>query len=340
MNSTNKPQVREEAFSLYLKARSEWNQRTPASIRRAIRHLEKAVTLNGMFALACAALADCYTILMDYGVMSPKEGMTQARLAAGRALHQDQNLAEALTSAAMVRQMDLDWVSAEAEFEAAIQAHPGYAVARQRFGLFLAWMGRGEESRREIEAAETLDPHSPAIATSAGWLEYYQGRFPHAIRTAERAISRYPGFSSAEVVLALSLIQTGKPGEAATVLGDAFSREEDNVSLLSLLSFARAREGKIDDAEVLLDRLRDWAGTRYVSPYYLAVPLQGLGREAETMRALEAAEQERSPQVVYLATEPIFGSWRGRTEFQTLLHRLKLPSPRTDTAGTMKAEVA
>ncbi len=298
MNSTTNPQVGEEAFSLYLQARSEWNQRTPAAIRKAIRYLEKAVTLNG------------------------------------------KNLAEALTSAAMVRQMDLDWVSAEAEFNAAIRAHPGYAVARQRFGLFLAWMGRGEESRKEIQAAGTLDPHSPAIAASMAWVEYYQGRFPEAIRTAERAVSRHPGFSSAEVVLALSLIQTGKPGEAAAVLGDAFSREEENVSLLSLLSFARAREGNTEDAGALLDRLQDWASTRYVSPYYLAVPLQGLEREAETMRALEAAEAERSPQVVYLATEPIFDSWRGRPEFHELLHRLKLPSLRAEAAGTKTMEVA
>jgi predicted Zn-dependent protease len=221
--------------------------------------------------------------------------------------------------------MDLDWPSAEAEFRAAIQRHPGYPIARQRYGLFLAWMGRWDESIREIEAARTLDPHSPAISASAAWIAYYRRDFPDAIRAAQKAVAQYPGFSSSEVVLALSLVQSGRPEEASAVLGDAFSREEENVSLLSLLSFARAREGRAADAEALLDKLRDWTKTRYVSPYYLAVPLLGLGREAETMRALEAAERERSPQLVYVATEPIFSPWRGRPEFQALLKRLRLP---------------
>ena len=325
MDANSKLQAGEDAYSLYLRARSEWNRRTPSSLRIAIRYLEKAVSLNGTFPLACAALADCYTILMEYGVLSPKEGLTQARLAAGRALHRAPDLAEALTSAALVRQMDLDWPSAEEEFTAAIRGHPGYAIARQRYGLFLAWMGRWEESLREIEAARTLDPHSPAIATSSAWIAYYRGDFTEAVPAARKAVARYPGFSSAEVVLALSLVQSGRASEASAVLGDAFSREEENVSLLSLLSFARAREGRTADAEALLDRLRDWTKTRYVSPYYLAVSLLGLGREADTMRALEGAEKERSPQLVYLATEPIFSPWRSRPEFQALLDRLRLP---------------
>jgi len=325
MHPTSNIQVGEETFSLYLQARSEWNRRTPSAIRKAIRYLEKAITLEGTFALACAALADCYTILMEYGVLSSREGLTQARLAAGRALHKGPAMAEALTSAALVRQMDLDWPAAEAAFKAAVDAHPGYATARQRYGLFLAWMKRFDESKREMDAAGTLDPHSPAVAASRAWLEYYRGDFPSAVRTAGRAVDLYPGFSSAEVVLGLSLIQVERASEAAAVLGNALSREEENVSVLSLLSYARAREGALKEAETLLDRLRDWAGTRYVSPYYLAVPMEGLGLKADTMRALEAAERERSPQLAYLASEPIFDPLRTQPEFQALLNRLRLP---------------
>ncbi len=340
MNTTSNIPVGGEAFSLYLQARSEWNRRTPESIRNAIRYLEQAVTLEGTFALACAALADCYAILMEYGVLSPGEGLTQARLASGRALHMGPNLAEALTSAALVRQMDLDWASAEVEFQAAIEAHPGYALARQRYGLFLSWMRRFGEGRVELTTAETLDPHSPSVAASCAWLEYYQGDFTRSIRVAEEAVDRYPGFSSAEVVLALSLVQADRASEAAAVLGNALYREEENVSVLSLLSYARAREGQEEDAENLLNRLQDWASTRYVSPYYLAVPLHGLGRKADTMRALEAAERERSPQVAYLASEPIFEPLRDQPEFQALLDRLRLPHQPGNSMGGVREEVA
>lgn len=315
----------EDAFSLYLQARSEWNRRTPSSLRKAIRYLDRAISVSGTFPLACAALADCYSILMDYGVLSPREGLTQARLAAGRALHWGPNLAESLTSAALVRQMDLDWSTAEVEFNEAIKSHPGYPTARQRYGLFLGWMGRWEESRRELDAALTLDPHSPAIAASEAWIEYYQGHPREAIQASEKILDRYPGFSSAEAVLSLALVQSGRASEAAEVLEEARSGEEENVSLLSLLAYARGRNGDTKVAETYLGTLQDWAGTRYVSPYYLAVPLMGLGKESEVLEALEAAETERSPQVIYLATEPIFDPLRGRTAFRELLERLRLP---------------
>jgi serine/threonine-protein kinase len=316
----------DEAFSLYLEARSEWNRRTPSAIRKAIRYLEKAISLNGSFALACAALADCYSILLDYGILSPREGLMRARLAAGRALHKGPNLAEALTAAAMVRQMDLDWSAAEQEFQAAIRAHPGYAVARQRYGLFLAWMGRGEEARREIAAARTLDPHAPAISASAAWIDYYQGKIPEAIRSAEKTLGRHPGLSSAQAVLALALLRDGRGSEAAEILADTLSGEQENVSLLSLLAYASARDGDGEEASRLIEKLRDWAETRYVSPYYLAVAHLGSGDRGSAMAALEDAERERSPQLVYLAADPIFDSLLEEEEFRALLGRLRLPT--------------
>jgi serine/threonine-protein kinase len=315
----------QKATALYLQARSYLSERTPASLRKAIRLLEKAVILEGSFALACAALADCYSILMEYGVLSPREGLTAARLASGRALNHAPELAEALTSAALVRQMALDWKAAETEFKAAIAAHPGYGMARQRFALLLSWIGRWEESRRQMKTALALGRHSPVITASAAWIEYYQGSFQEGARAARTALSRHPGFTSAEIAFALSLVHLDRAAEGATVLETSRARDPENVSVLSLLSYARAREGKTDAAETLLRELRERADSRYVSPYYLAVPLQGLGREVEALGALADAEAEGSPQLVYLATEPIFSPLRARPELQALLERTGLP---------------
>lgn len=319
------PVARAAARSLYLEARSLWNERSPASVRKAIRHLERAIALDGSFALASAALADCYSLLMDYGVLSPREGLTAARLAAGRALLKGPHLAEALTAAAVVRQMDLDWEAAETEFRAAIRSHAGYAPARQRYALFLAWTGRLTESRREIRRALALDPHTPAISASSAWIDYYRRRFRSAVRTAEETIARHPGFSAAEAAMASALIQDGDAREAGKLLERSLAREPDNVSLLSLLSLARAREGRKGEAESALDQLRATANARYASPYYLAAPLLGLGREEEALQALRKAESERSPQLVYVAAEPIFAPLREHGGLRSLLERIGLP---------------
>lgn len=331
------PTPAEEAAALYQEARGHWQKRTPLSIRTAIRCLERAVTLDSSSARANAALADCYSILMDYGLISPAEGLTAARLASGRALHQGPELAESLTAAALVRQMGLDWGGAEAEFEAVIRAHPDYPNARQRYALFLAYMGRGSESRGQIDRALALDPGSPATAASEAWVEYYRGLTDRAIDIGRKAVSRHPNFSSAEVVLSLSLTEAGRPRDGGRVLEQALAREPDNVSLLSLLSYARAKEGNRGEAERLIARLRSWSTERYVSPYYLAVPYVALGEWDEALSALRVALAERVPQLVYLGQEPLFRSFRKSPRFQALLSRVGLPRRATRGPSTLPA---
>ncbi len=308
-----------EAFALYLDAKEHLENRTPIAIRLAIRSLERAVALEGSFPLACSALADCYSLLVDYGVVAPWEALTSARLAAGRALHFGPDLAEALTSSALVRQMDLDWPGAVAGFQAAIDKHPGYPAARQRFALLLACLGRDSESWLEIGRAMELSPESPAVAASAAWVPYYEASFEEAIVVARAAVSKFPGFSSAEVVLALSLIASGEPDEACLVLEGATRREPDNVSLHSLLAYARGRAGERISAETLLRSLSKRRATQYVCPYYLAIPHLGLGAKDGALSELEGAVKARSPQVLYLAKDPIFDPLRDNLRFQTIL---------------------
>lgn len=334
MGSTTGLFAARDAYSMYLEARHHWNKRTPESIREAIRCLERAVVIDGTFALACAALADCYSILMEYGVMSPREGMMAARLASGRALHQDPDLAESLTSAALVRQMDLDWASAEVEFQAAIQAHPGYAVARQRYALLLAWTGREEESRREIDEARSLDADSPAVPTSAAWIDYYFDRSEDAVDTASATLDEHPDFTSAEAVLGSALVQDERPEEGASVLERALQRAPQNVSIHSLLAYSLARSGKGPEAETSWADLNRKSGIQYVSPFYQAIALIGLERHADALAALSKAETERCPQLVYLGIDPIFAPLRPEPEFTGLLGRMGLPGGGTPGRST------
>ncbi len=340
MEPTTRRRPDGDALSLYLQARSAWNRRTPSAIRTAIRHLEQAIALDGSFPLACAALADCYSILMDYGVLSPREGLTQARLASGRALHRGPTQAESLTSAALVRQMDLDWPAAETEFLAAIEAHPGYAVARQRYALLLAWMGRFGEARDEIEMARTLDDHTPAVAASAAWIEYYRGAIPAAVHIASETLDRHPDFVSARAVLTLALVREERASRAVDALAESVGGEEENVSLLAIAAYARGKSGQEAEAREILERLRARTGLRYVSPYYLAVAHLGLGETGQAMEALLAAEQERSPQMAYLGVDPIFDPLRPRRDFQALLGRIGLQQGSAGDVVDPRAEVA
>ena len=62
-----KPTGSPESYSLYLKGRYFWNERTREGVKKAIRYFEEAVRLDPNFALAYSGLTDRYLIEEDRG---------------------------------------------------------------------------------------------------------------------------------------------------------------------------------------------------------------------------------------------------------------------------------
>lgn len=49
-----------EAIALYMRGRSYFNEKTEASVRKAVEYFERAIQQDPEFALAYLGLADCY----------------------------------------------------------------------------------------------------------------------------------------------------------------------------------------------------------------------------------------------------------------------------------------
>ncbi len=73
------PTAKAEAYQLYLKGRYYWNKRTPDEMKRAIEYFQHAVTVDSSYALAYSGLADCYSMLVDYGNLPAREAMPVAK---------------------------------------------------------------------------------------------------------------------------------------------------------------------------------------------------------------------------------------------------------------------
>ena len=67
-----RPTADPEAYEFYLKGRFFWNKRTGADLRQAISYFNHAIAKDPNYALAYAALADCYDLLCEYSEVSPK----------------------------------------------------------------------------------------------------------------------------------------------------------------------------------------------------------------------------------------------------------------------------
>ena len=61
-----------------------------------------------------------------------------------------------------------------------------------------------------------------------------------------------------------------------------------------------------------------------MSSYHIAVIYIGLNKIGHTLKWLEKAVEERSPSLVYLKVDPMFGSLHGDSRFKEILRKIGL----------------
>ena len=218
--------VNPQAYGLYLKGRFYFYQYTGRGWQQAIENFRQAIEIDPSFPEAYSGLADSYLAAGAYGVINPKEAMTQGKAAALKALEIDEHQAGAhYVLASFYAWYSLDWPKAEAEFQRAIALNPNDALGRHWYGGYLSLMGRHEEALNEHERARQLDPYSLIINANLARAMYWARRYDDAIAQAKRTMQIDPRFGVAALWLEASLRHKGMFKEAVA-LRQSFSPED------------------------------------------------------------------------------------------------------------------
>jgi TolB-like protein/Flp pilus assembly protein TadD len=311
------------AFSLYLKGRNSWNKRTEDGLLQGIEYFRSAIEVDQDYAPAYAGLADCYNMLVVYGISQPRDAFPKAKEAASKALSIDGGLAEARTSLAFIEHR-WDWAREEAErdFQIAIKSKPAYAPAHQWYSSYLVAMGRFDEAIAEAKRAEELEPLSFISNSHLGWIFYLAGRYDEAIQHCKRLLDVDPNFFPARRYLGLAYEQKGMYGEAIDQFQQGVKLSGSPL-MMSLLGHAYAASGKRSEAQRILAEL-DKQKQRYVSPYTIATIYAGLGEKDQAFKWLEKAFEDRDIWFMNLKIDPVFASLRSDRRFEGLLQRTML----------------
>ena len=312
-----------EAFSLYLKGRNSWNKQTEDGLLHGIEYFQKAIEVDQNYAPAYAGLADCYNMLVVYGISQPKDAFPRAKEAATKALSIDGTLAEARTSLAFIRHR-WDWGrdEAEKEFQLAIKYKPSYAPAHQWYSSYLVAMGRFDEAIAEAKRAEELEPLSFISNSHLGWILYLAGRYDEAIAHCKRLLDVDPNFFPARRYLGLAYEQKGMYAEAIDQFQQGVKLSGSPL-MMSLLGHAYAASGKRTEAQRILAEL-DQQKQRYVSPYTVATIYAGLGDKDQAFKWLEKAFEERDIWLMNMKVDHVLKPIRSDQRFTNLIQRIGL----------------
>ncbi len=287
--------VNPEAYQLVLRARSLWNKRSEEDLMRAKELFEQAIETDPTYALAHSGLADAYNMLASYYFIQPSEAYPKAREEALLALELDENLAEAYASGAWVKyRFEGDWFGAETDYNWAIGLNPSYATAHHWYGSLLRDMGRFDEALNELNKARELNPFSPPVTTSIGYLFYFARQYDLAIAEGKKALQLDPDFHWAHDVIALAYLQKGEFKEAIASFQKAVALSEFSVDYKCHLAQAYALAGMTEDAQNMLEGLLQEQETNHVPLHEISMLFYALGQKDQALEFLDRASDEQS----------------------------------------------
>ena len=315
-----------EAYEHYLRGRYHLVRDATDGVHKALEHFQKAIDLDGSYALAYSGLADTYAALGEGGFRPMRDAYLLARAAALKALALDDLLGEAHNSLAQITaDYYWEWADADRHFRRAIELNPNDETALRNYSFYLACMRRHQESIAFAQLARRLNPVSPVAQFQVAMNLYLARRYDDAIAEAAATLDLAPDSGAAHVLLGRVYVAQGMPDRAVGELERARALTGPRPDVITPHAYVLARSGRQLEARAMVDELRRISQPRAPAPMRIAFLHIGLGETDRAFEWLDKAIDARDWQVALLNIEPAFDTLRSDRRFAALVERVGLP---------------
>lgn len=318
----NAHSVDPDAHELYLQARHYFNLRSRDGLDKSIQLYQQALAKDSFYAAAYAGMADSYNLKAFYGFDPTMDSVTQAKIAANKALEIDDSMAAAHAALGYTEFMWRDdWAAAAREFDRARELDDNYVPAHQWFALYLAARGRTDEALNQMQFAQKIDPLSPSVHAGLAYIYYFARDYEHAVEQARVALQLNPNLMAAHAVLGWSFTERKQFPEAIGELETASSLSSGVPVYRSTLGRAYALSGDMAAAKKILAEVE----ASQNEPNGVGTSLAALClATGDSDRAFHWLEQTAPGdiQANWLRVDPAFDSVRNDPRFQAILARM------------------
>ena len=300
-----------EAYTLYLKGRYYWNERTEDGTNKALRYFDEALKLDPAFAMAHTGLADSYNILSDYGWMDPGRALPLAKAYATKALELDDSLAEAHASLGItIANLDWDFTTSEREYRRAIELKPNYAPAYHWYALNLTFARRHAEAAAAEKRALALDPYSRVYRMASANNSLEEGSYEEAMKGYLELVESYPDFGALRLWKAIAHVVMAQYDKAIQEAKKFVELDGGSWTSKLLLAWVYAEEGSSGEARKLTSEAVEARTRTFVSPTNIGWVKLTLGETKEGYEWLEKALLEKDPSILYFNGLPWMKKFR------------------------------
>jgi len=314
------------AFDLYQRARYLLKQRNQALLAKAIEHLESAVRVDPGFSAAWAELALAYVrrrqLVFDAGERDP----APAKHAAQRAIDLDPDAGPAYAILAGLAYMtEFDWPKADQLFARALAATPRDVGVRSAFAAFLMYSARFEQSLREYDVIQALDPLDAAIRCNKGALYFYWSHYDRAETLLTHAIEMTPHDVYARLLLADTYAQSGRAEESLEASRQLAVVAPDYANTYVYQARALWLLGREAEAAAIMDQARLRFDDGSISEYEEAMLHVARGDFVNALECLERHALRRANGAHCIAVDPTFAALHRDARWHSMLERVELP---------------
>jgi TolB-like protein/DNA-binding winged helix-turn-helix (wHTH) protein/thioredoxin-like negative regulator of GroEL len=331
--------IQRDAYDAYVQGRYHWNERSAKEVQTAISFFEQAISKDPNFAAAYSGLADSYTLLTMMRTAPAGQMMPKAKDALLKALAIDDLQGDAHTVLGEVTEVfGWNWQEAEKEYKRAIELDPNNSNARHQYAIHLAVVGRFPAALAEMRQAQQIDPVSPVVFTSTGWI-LLRARLPdRAILECQKAVDLNPKFARGYLCLGEAYEEKKDYDRAAQEFLAGRMLTGMSPESASELRKVIQESGYKGYFRLRLKQLEEKAKKEYVSPYDFADFWVRLDDRDQAIRWLQTAYEERSPYLVFLQIEPRMDPLRSDPRFQEIVRGVGFPSVPAESLGPHSLE--
>ena len=317
-----KPTENQEAYDLYLQGIFAASRFSEEDDQKAIGYLNRAIAADPNFAKAHAVLAIIYANSTDW-YFAPRQAMPIAKAEAERALALDNELPEPHLALALYQlQFEWNWPLAEREYKRAIELALASAGPHGNYGFALGFMGRYDDSLRELQRAIDLDPLAIYWFAFAGDMCAERRDYAQALRFYQHEIAMAPQSWVGYFDRGRLFADEGNLPAAIKEI-ERSAALTDNPMVKAVLGPLYAGAGRRADALKILEQMREASKHRFVSPVFFAGLYWSLGDKDQAFRFFDEAYQGRSTLLSQLR-EPGFDSMRSDPRFKALEKKIGL----------------
>jgi predicted Zn-dependent protease len=257
------------------------------------------------------------------GDLQPREAMAKSLAAARKALELDDSLAEAHSAmGAWYVFYGWDLARADAECRRGIELDPNYSLIHYLYGNVLLDMNRPAEALAEVKRSVELDPYARSWSLGEFYLDSRQYDAAIAELTMQSKSHRYEDEVNLYLSQAYWLKGMYKESEQAW---ENFQRLVHDEAGAAGSHKAWKRGGAKAFAQWNADYIKAQAHQHNVLAWNIAWVVSRTGEKGETLKYLEAAYRDHSPNMAGLQTEAVFDFLHADARFQALIRKIGLP---------------